>query len=173
MLPQRASRVLLAGPGESPRRACGGSPRTEVIAHRIMSKTTFFQRVDAPLANARWSWGAQRPSDGAVFLCVWQDLKFIEDGRIHMLIERPAGPGDYAGNPGHTERKRHIESIRAGAFCFLVMCTAVDAQARPRKIGFFNEDEVFVGGVLVERDGDTWIQVAGRRQVSDVAPLVR
>jgi putative restriction endonuclease len=133
-----------------------------------MSKTTFFQRVGAPLVNARWSWGAQRGSDGTVFLCVWQDLKFIEDGRIHMLIERPAGPGDYAANPGHAERKRHIESVRSGAPCFLVMCTAADPQTRPRKIQFFNEDELFVGGLLVERDGDTWIQVVGRRPVSEV-----
>jgi putative restriction endonuclease len=140
----------------------------EVVAN-VMSKTSFFQRVGAPLRNARWSWGAQRASDGAVFLCVWQDLKFIEDGRIHMLIERPAAAGDYEANPGHAERKRHIASIRAGAPCFLVMCTVADASARPRKIQFFNEDELFVGGALVERNGDTWIQVAGRRPVADVA----
>jgi hypothetical protein len=135
-----------------------------------MSKSSFFAYLGAPLKNTRWSWGAQRASDGAVFLCVWQDLKFVEDGRMHMFIERPPGQGDYAANPGHAERKRHIESIRAGAPCFLVMCTAVDAAAHPRKIQFFNEDELFVGGALVERDGDVWIQVAGRRPVTDILP---
>jgi hypothetical protein len=134
-----------------------------------MSKSSFFAHLGAPLRNARWSWGAQRELDGVVFLCVWQDLKFVEDGRIHMLIERPAGPGDFVANPGHAERKRHIESVRAGAPCFLVMCTASDAAAKPRKIQFFNQDELFVGGALVDRDGDTWIQVAGRRSVTDIA----
>jgi putative restriction endonuclease len=133
-----------------------------------MSKSSFFARLGAPLRNARWSWGSQRVSDGAIFLCVWQDLKFVDEGRIHMLIDRPAGPGDYEANPGHSERQRHIQSIRSGAPCFLVMCTAVDADARPRKIHSLNEDELFIGGALVERDGDTWIQTAGRRPVGDL-----
>lgn len=133
-----------------------------------MSKSAFFARLGAPLRNARWSWGSQRVSDGSVFLCVWQYLKYVENGRMHMLIDRPAGPGDYKPNPGHAERTRHIASVRAGAPCFMVMCTATDPAARPRRIQFFNEDEVFVGGALVERDGATWIQVVGRRPVADL-----
>jgi hypothetical protein len=48
------------------------------------------------------------------------------------------------------------------------MCTAADAAAHPRKIQFFNEDELFVGGALLERGGDVWIQIVGRRPVVDV-----
>ena len=49
-----------------------------------MSISGLFTLLGAPLANNRWSWGSQRASDGAVFLRVWQDLKFDKDGRIHM-----------------------------------------------------------------------------------------
>jgi hypothetical protein len=48
------------------------------------------------------------------------------------------------------------------------MCTAVDPNARPRRIEFFNEDDIFIGGYIVERDGEVWIQIAGRRPVSSV-----
>ena len=130
-----------------------------------MSLTSFFERLGAPLANSRWSWGAQRPHDGAVFLRVWQDEKFVAEGVLHMLIDRdPVGDARL----GHQERRRHSELIRAGARCFLVMCTAVDVDASRRKIASFNEDEVFIGVQIVEKDGSIWIQVKGRSPVSEV-----
>jgi hypothetical protein len=42
--------------------------------------TEFFAYLEAPLANQRWSWGAVRPSDGAVLLRVWQDEQRKMDG---------------------------------------------------------------------------------------------
>jgi hypothetical protein len=135
-----------------------------------MSISSFFTRLGAPLKITRRSWGAQRPSDGAVFLRVWQDLKFIEDGRLHMLVDHRINNSDDTSNAGYNERVRHIQEIRQGAPCFLIMCTAVDPQARPRKIEFFNEDDIFVGADIVEKDGATWIQIVGRKPVSDVIP---
>jgi hypothetical protein len=132
-----------------------------------MSISRLFEQLGAPLTNTRWSWGAVRPADGAVFLRVWQDLKFIEDGRMHAEVDGNRGP--WAGlKPGHQERRRHIELIGNGARCYLIMCTAVDTHASPRKIEFFNEDDVFVGGDIIERNGVTYVKIVGRRPVSAV-----
>jgi hypothetical protein len=55
-----------------------------------MTISSLFQSLGAPLANTRWSWGAQRSSDGAVFLRVWQDLKFIQEGRAYYMVDAGA-----------------------------------------------------------------------------------
>jgi hypothetical protein len=133
-----------------------------------MSISRLFQQLGAPLANTRWSWGAVRPVDGAVFLRVWQDLKFVESGLMHAEVDSDRAPS-VSTKPGHQERRRHIELIRSGARCYLVMCTAVDTHASPRKIEFFNDDDVFVGGDIVERSGVTYVKIVGRRPVSAVA----
>lgn len=88
-----------------------------------------------------------------------------------MMIGRAGcGPEDFPDNPGHRERQQHLARIRTGAPCSLIMCTAVDPKARPRKLEFFYEDDVFVGGDLVERDGEVWIQIVGRCSVSSLLP---
>ena len=51
-----------------------------------MSTSSFFASLGAPLVNSRWSWGARRSSDGAIFLRVFQEEKWIADGRLHMAI---------------------------------------------------------------------------------------
>jgi hypothetical protein len=99
---------------------------------------------------------------------VWQDRKFVEDGLIHAMVDSRKPPSD-PSKPGYQERLRHIELLRNGARCYLIMCTAVDIHASPRKIEFFNEDDVFVGGELVERDGALYVKIVGRRPVSVVA----
>jgi hypothetical protein len=150
-----------------------------------MSISRLFKLLGAPLTNNRWSWGAQRATDGAVILRVWQDLKFIEAGRMHMLIDAHAN--DDTESLGYPERVRHIESIRNGAPCFMVMCSAHDAEASPRKIGDFDDRDIFVGAQIVEtpsdfrfppltgkgvtflaKDGATWVQVAGRKPMSSM-----
>ena len=69
---------------------------------------------------------------------------------------------------GYQERQRHIESIKNGAPCFLVMCTVVDPKASPRKIQDFNDKEVFAGGEIVERNGKTYIKRGARVPVDAV-----
>lgn len=128
-----------------------------------MSISSLFSRLGAPLSKSRWSWGAVRPSDGAVFLRVWQDHKFIQDGRMHMQVDRHTV--DEVGSLGLQERLKHIERIRAGAPCFMVMCRAQDVHVVPRKIQDFDDIDLFVGGDIVEKDGAIWVQVAGRKPV--------
>ena len=134
-----------------------------------MSISSLFARLGAPLANSRWSWGAVRSFDGAVFLRVWQDHKFIEDGRMHMQVDRHTP--DEIGSLGLQERLAHIARIRAGAPCFMVMCRAQDIDVVPRKIQDFDDVDLFVGGDIVERNGAIWIQVTGRKPVDSVVAV--
>ena len=127
-----------------------------------MSISEYFRRLGAPLVNHMWSWGAMRAPDGAVFLRVWQDRERKIDGRWYtMLTHREKFAAD-PGNLGWQERLRHVERLREGARCYLVICEAKDVDASPRSIRSFNDQELFVGGKLVEIDSDWWIERAGR-----------
>ncbi len=132
-----------------------------------ISLTEFFHRLGAPLANSRWSWGGVRP-DGAVFLRVWQDRTRQIDGKPHAMLTHHSKYADSPQNLGYQERLRQVELIQSGAPCFLVMCRAKDPKAAPRAIASFNVGEVFVGGASREVDGDTWIELAGRRGVDEL-----
>jgi hypothetical protein len=135
-----------------------------------MSISSFFTSLGAPLVNPRWSWGAQRPSDGAIFLRVFQEEKWIADGRLHMAIGWDVELMGDDQRLGYQERMRHVAAIRAGAPCFMVMCSPLDPSAPPGswRIAFFDEDDVRVGGKLVDRDGMTYIEVVGRKPAIDM-----
>ncbi len=127
-----------------------------------MSLTAYFKRLGAPLKNSRWSWGAVRESDGAIFLRVWQDQKVRLDGKTYMMVTHHDA---YVGNessPGYRERLQHVSLARAGRPVYMIMCSVDDPEASPRKIKSFNKNDVFVGGELIERDGDTWLEFADR-----------
>jgi hypothetical protein len=50
----------------------------------------------------------------------------------------------------------------------MVMCRAADKTSQPRKIASFNQREVFVGGKLVEDQGDWWLERAARKPLEEV-----
>jgi hypothetical protein len=127
-----------------------------------MNLTHLFTYLGAPLTNSRWSWGAIRNSDGAVFLRVWQDEGLKIEGRPFTRITANAYFANDRGNLGFAERGRHIEAIRAGAKCYLIMCYAQDVEAEPRVIGGFDDSTLFEGGELREVDGETCIERLGR-----------
>ena len=127
-----------------------------------VSISEFFRRLGAPLANHMWSWGAVRAADGAVFLRVWQDQEQRIDGKWFMKITHHAYFSDKPPNLGWQERLAQVELVRQGAPCYLVMCEAKDVRASPRSIKSFNDRDVFVGGQLIELDGDWWVERAGR-----------
>lgn len=131
-----------------------------------MGKTDIFNYLDTPLNNTRWSWGAVRQRDGAVFLLVWQDEDRRLNRKHYTCVNAAAFFDDYdRTNLGNAERRRHIELIRAGATAYMLMCLAVDTRATPRKIASINEREVFVGGELIEMDGDWWLERVERRPI--------
>lgn len=117
-----------------------------------MSLSGLFKKIGAPLRNVRWSWGAVRPADNAVFLRVWQDAeRKIGDQWYAQLLW---GSADATFERlGHEERKEHIERVRNGARCYLVMCVAENVDERPRKIKSYNGREVFLAGDLLFVDG--------------------
>jgi hypothetical protein len=135
-----------------------------------MTLTRFFERLGAPLANSRWSWGARRQSDGAVVLKVWDDLRIDHEGRPYVLIRRLSDHPKDSRNLGYRERLRHVETVRGGAACYLVLCTARDVNADPRRIDRFDDEHLFVGGELLDRGRELWIEIKGVRPVGDVIP---
>ncbi len=84
------------------------------------------------------------------------------DGGTYMMLTHHQKYVEDQGNPGYRERLQHIERIRSGAKCYMVMCLANDKEATPREIQSFNDRQVFVGGDLKEADGDTWVLLADR-----------
>jgi hypothetical protein len=127
-----------------------------------------FKRLGAPLANVRWSWGSVRSSDSAVFLRVWQDETKVIAGKRYVRVISTAAFEGREDNLGYVERIDHVDRIRHGAQSYMIMCVAKDAKARPRSIATFNSDDVFVGGALVDEEGFSWMELAGRRPVDDV-----
>src|SRR5687768_14907957 len=88
--------------------------------------------------------------------------KFIENGTAYYMLTHN---GKYTGNLndlGYQERAKHVDLVKAGVKCFLVMCVVQDQTVLPRTIKSFNDRDIFIGGELRERDGDTWIAMAGR-----------
>jgi hypothetical protein len=133
-----------------------------------MSISSFFEKLGAPLRNKRQSWGAVREKDGAIFLRVWQDRKVVKDRTLTLMVTHRDKYVDDQNNFGFKERQEHVELIRNGAQCFMVMCKVKDSEAMPRTIESFNEKEIFVGGDILEMDGETWVKVRSRVPVEEV-----
>jgi len=56
--------------------------------------------------------------------------------------------------------------------CYLVLCIARDVDERPRTVADFLKDEVFVGGAIIQRDGDSWMALGRRMAVRQIIPAV-
>jgi hypothetical protein len=136
-----------------------------------MTQKDLFERLNAPLANARWSWGSVR-DDGAVFLRVWQDEIEKRDGVLYVSVACQPEQGDQGGSMGYQERLKHLKRVRRGALCYLVMCQAQDTEAYPRKVKDFNSENVFRGGRIVQIDGHSWIELGSAVPVREAGILV-
>ncbi len=129
-----------------------------------MSLTQFFKKMKAPLCNQIWSWGSTM-SDGTVLLRVWQDQVQKIDGKKYVAV----ADHNYTQNsPGYGERLAHIQSVRQGAKCYLVMCLAKDKEAMPRSIKSYNKDYLFVGGGTIEKDGKIYMEIIDKKSVERV-----
>jgi hypothetical protein len=134
-----------------------------------MSLTGLFEELDAPLANNRWSWGAVREQDQAVFLRVWQDgckkLPEFGAGYFAWVANAP-----YTNNSlGESERNRHIELIKNGAKAYVIICIDEGhSEGDGRKIDDFDNDSLHVGGIVVEYDNSFFMQLVDRVPTKDV-----
>jgi hypothetical protein len=133
-----------------------------------MSQKDLFATLGAPLANPRWSWGAVRSSDGAVFLRVWQDRVRKQESALFVQVTHNERFKDDPDNLGYQERLKHVEQIRQGARCIMVMCEAADVNASPRVVKDYNKEEVFPGGKIIQLDGDWWVELLPRVSIRDL-----
>lgn len=124
-----------------------------------MSLTSFFEKIGAPLKNSRWSWSGIR-KDGTVILRVWQDRTRKHEGINYMQLSHLQKYGEGDDNLGYMERLEHINLIKNGAKCYMVMCRAKDPKGSPRKTLKYNEDSLFLGGNLIEIESDWYIEIA-------------
>lgn len=101
-------------------------------------------------------------------LRVWQDeVRKVGSTRFARITANEFFKGNET-NLGYSERTRHVDLVRHGSPCYLVMCVASDIHAIPRVTARFNEREVFVGGRLEETEGEWWIELASRESVQSV-----
>ena len=133
-----------------------------------MSITRIFEKLGAPLANSRWSWGSIRPTDGAVFIRVWKDQQEKIENAYYMRVTHHEKFVGKENNLGYQERNEHVELIREGAPCFMLMCQAKEVTAVPRAIKCFNEKEIFKGGEVIEKEGDTWVKLGERLLINQL-----
>ena len=129
-----------------------------------MSITAMFEKLGAPLANSRWSWGGVR-QDGTVVLRVWQNETRRINGQTHIRLTHHVAFVGREDNLGYQERLQQLAQIRDGAKCYMVMCEPRNTQEVPRVIKAFNEREVFRAGELVEHEGDLWAPIAARESI--------
>ena len=138
-----------------------------------MSITALFKKLGAPLYNSRWSWGAVRPVDGAVFLRVWRDEDKQINGRYFVRLTHNAyGMLNYPHVYGYLERIGHVALVRGGAVSYMVMCVARDENAIPREIQSFDSTVVFSGGELIEYDGESWLERKNRVPVRNAQAVI-
>lgn len=97
-----------------------------------------------------------------VFLRVWQDQKIRIDDTTYMMVTHHAAYADNESSPGYKERLGHIELARQGAKVYMIICIVKDPDGVPRSVKSFIEDDVFLGGEVIEHEGDSWIEQAGR-----------
>lgn len=124
-----------------------------------MTQTQMFASLSAPLKNSRWSMGSVREADGALFLKVWQDESRRINGKRFVWLSDELPPED---DVGAKERLEHVELIKSGQPCYLIMCQPADSKAKPRKMQSFNKKEVFVGGEVIVEDNAYWVELEGR-----------
>lgn len=88
-----------------------------------MNISSFFaDRLQAPLKNPMWSWGANDASSERVFLRT-EDINIVEDNGEWALIHSP----DWRKSHGHKERLEHIELMKKGACGYAIIYRTNDA----------------------------------------------
>lgn len=50
----------------------------------------------------------------------------------------------------------------------MIMCRAHNVGVLPRTIQSFNQREVFVGGAIIDQDGESWLEVVSREPIANI-----
>ena len=129
-----------------------------------MSRSKLFEKLGAPLKNARWSWGAISES-GNVYLAIWTDqFHGIKEKSFVRLTDNKAS-GSKPRNLGYLERLKHVALISKGTKSYCVLCTVKNELESPRRMRDFNREELLVGGELIKHNGDWWLEDRGREPI--------
>lgn len=115
-----------------------------------------------------------REGDNALFLRVWSDQRWLEADKVYLRLTDFGYYNNHPGDNGWNERWRHVQSLlsqntkdSAGrpAKAYLIICEPVNPNAKPRAIKQWNDTNVLVGGEVIEREGDYWIERIGAIKV--------
>jgi hypothetical protein len=101
------------------------------------------------------------------------DFLQVIDGEEYALVDYKPKPG--RKELGYRERLEHVDLLREGRPCLMVLCTAEDAGHHVpdtgvvRRIVAFDAETVLVGGGLVQQtDGRVWMRIAGRQSAATI-----
>lgn len=114
----------------------------------ILSLTEFFEnKLEAPMVNNRWSWGAVKPDGSAVYLSIWQDEIKRDDPKdpksqtwVDVLWDEKLWSGVSEASTARNERIRHIDLIKSGTPAYALIKIAKDPKIIPREMKEFNSD---------------------------------
>ncbi len=135
--------------------------RNEVI--KMIS--TFFRNLGFQLHNKRWSWGAR--SEHGVLLRAWADDIDDNDRYVRVL-----GWQTQVLSPrGLNERIDHLRALWSGGLAgYVVIATAADVNAEPRRISGFDADRVrAILSLIGEPDGSIWAELGDYVPIEQLA----
>ncbi|WP_186200443.1 HNH endonuclease [Burkholderia gladioli] len=119
----------------------------------------FSSRLNAPVKNPRWSWGASDDSTNTVFLRLWRDNFGDIDGREAVQVFDPNAPKkpSRTREMSESERLEHIERARHGARLIGVICTSrEEGEAATRNLKDYDDKSFAELNGFAERNGATW-----------------
>ncbi|PML76131.1 hypothetical protein [Enterovibrio norvegicus] len=138
-----------------------------------MSISKLFNKLNAPLKNVRWSWGAV-DEKGRVVLRTWEKERRNINGVECVYI---GGACLYKGHKdsndqrlGAKERLGHIELIRRGSVAGFVECKTENLFDEKWTISSFEDKTILLGSGLIETEqGQLFVPIRSKKTVSDFA----
>ena len=128
----------------------------KITHHSKIRISRFYEEIlGAKMKNRQWSWGAEDPASGRVFLNVWNDL--LDKNKVQVCWKEYENKSN-----GDPERLKHLAAIRGAAKCFGVLCEVVDPDAEQRKIKTFDDEQLLLLGNLSEDDTHRYARILGR-----------
>ncbi len=124
--------------------------------------SAFFEELGAPLADREFSWGSVRERDKTVFLRVWEDehIKFPDVSNSYFFWLAHTEHKNLS--LGYPERQKHVELIRSGYRALMIVAYKGEPSADGPTVRAWDDRELLVGGMLLERGGDLWLENSGR-----------
>ena len=99
---------------------------------------------------------------------MWGDQRENINGKLFVRVTHHKRFEDDPENFGYKERLKHVALIGDGARSYCIQCDAKDPSAKPREIDDFDAKSVFIGGELIDHEGDSWLELTERPKVSSL-----